>query len=174
MLKETFVLLLRLGSIIFLDDLRANIKNVRMAGLRAAIQTQDLQTATFSKRRSWHEAIVSCHEVICMHFQRRTIGVLGFVSRRGLGVFLLTAASGAAVGPTDLLSGGCGWLFHCGWGGRGVGLAVPLSLVPRSGNEWSYASILQYAFVAWCSLKKTQNNFTWRNNRIITDSHPPD
>jgi hypothetical protein len=30
-----------------------------------------------------------------------TIGVLGFDSRRGLGIFLFTAASGTAVGPTQ-------------------------------------------------------------------------
>jgi hypothetical protein len=73
---------------------------VRMAGLRAAvaIQTHDLQTATFSNRRSWHETIVSYLEVLCKHFQGSMIRVLGVDSRRGLGIFLFTTASGTALG----------------------------------------------------------------------------
>jgi hypothetical protein len=40
-----------------------------------------------------------------------TIGVLGFHSRRGLGIFLFTTASGTALGPTSLLSNGYQGLF---------------------------------------------------------------
>jgi hypothetical protein len=35
-------------------------------------------------------------------------------------------------------------------------------LVPRSKNEWSYTSIPQYAFLAWCSVKKKhRDKFTF-------------
>jgi hypothetical protein len=34
-----------------------------------------------------------------------------------------------------------------------VKLTTRLHLLPRSKNEWSYASTPQYAFMAWCSVK---------------------
>jgi hypothetical protein len=36
-----------------------------------------------------------------------------------------------------------------------VKLTTHLHLVPRSNNEWSYTSNPQYAFVAWCSVKRS-------------------
>jgi hypothetical protein len=44
-----------------------------------------------------------------------------------------------------------------------VKLITHLHLVPRSKNEWSYTSIPQYAFIAWCSVKKKH-----RGNFILT------
>jgi len=35
--------------------------------------------------------------------------------------------------------------------------------VPRSNNAWSYTSTPQYAFMAWCLVKR-RDNFTWRND----------
>jgi hypothetical protein len=35
-----------------------------------------------------------------------------------------------------------------------VNLTTHLHLVPRSKNEWSYTSTPQYAFMAWCSVKR--------------------
>jgi hypothetical protein len=35
----------------------------------------------------------------------------------------------------------------------GVKLTTHLHLVPRLKNAWSYTSIPQYAFIAWCSVK---------------------
>jgi hypothetical protein len=44
--------------------------------------------------------------------------------------------NGAVVKQTQ----GYHWLFPWRWGGRGVGLATHLHLVPRSGSAWSCAS----------------------------------
>jgi len=41
-----------------------------------------------------------------------------------------------------------------------VKLTTHLHLVPTSKNEWSYTSIPQYAFMAWC-LVKHRDNFTF-------------
>jgi hypothetical protein len=42
-----------------------------------------------------------------------------------------------------------------------VKLTTHLHLVPRSKNEWSYTSTPQYAFMAWCLVKKHRDNFTF-------------
>jgi hypothetical protein len=42
-----------------------------------------------------------------------------------------------------------------------VKLTTHLHLVPRSKNEWSYISTPQYAFMAWCLVKKHRDNFTF-------------
>jgi len=43
-----------------------------------------------------------------------------------------------------------------------VKLTTHLHLEPSSKNEWSYTSTLQYAFVAWCSVKKQhRDSFTF-------------
>jgi hypothetical protein len=58
------------------------------------------------------------------------------------------------------------------WGVAGalfLGVKLPgrevdyhLLLLPRSKNAWSYTSLSQYAFMAWCSVKKGQRyNFTF-------------
>jgi hypothetical protein len=44
-------------------------------------------------------------------------------------------------------------LFPWWYNGRGMKLTIHLHLVPRSKNEWSYASTPQYASMAWCSVE---------------------
>jgi hypothetical protein len=96
-----------------------------------------------------------------------TIGVLGFDSLRGLGIFLFTTASRTAQRPTQP---------PIQW------VPGPLSLeVKRSGREsdhsppssaevknaWSYTSTSQYVFMAWC-LVKHSDNFTFTEFRTRT------
>jgi hypothetical protein len=45
-------------------------------------------------------------------------------------------------------------LFPRGWRGRGAKLTTQLHLVPRSKNAWIYTTTPQYAFMAWCLVKK--------------------
>jgi hypothetical protein len=77
-----------------------------------------------------------------------TIGVLGFDSRRGLGIFLFTTASRTALGPTQppIQRPGVKLTTH--------------HLSPRSKNAWSCTSTPQYALIAWC-LVKHRDNFTF-------------
>jgi hypothetical protein len=82
-----------------------------------------------------------------------TIGVLGFDSRRWLGIFLFTTVPRTALDPTQTPMQ---WVP----GAPSLGVKRPgreadqsPHLVPRSNNEWSYISIPQYAFMAWCSVK---------------------
>jgi hypothetical protein len=84
------------------------------------------------------------------------MGVPGFDSRRGLGIFLFTTASTTALGPTQP---------PITWVPRALFLGVKRPgreadhsphLVPRSNSDWSYNSTPQYAFMAWCSVKKAQ------------------
>jgi hypothetical protein len=42
-----------------------------------------------------------------------------------------------------------------------VKLTTHLHLVPRSKHAWSYTSTPQYSFVAWCSVKKHRDTFTF-------------
>jgi hypothetical protein len=81
------------------------------------------------------------------------IGVLGFNSQQGLGIFLFTTASRTALGPTQPpiqwvpgeLSLGVKWL----------GCEADHS--PPSSAEveyvWSYTSTPHYIFMAWCLVK---------------------
>jgi hypothetical protein len=56
--------------------------------------------------------------------------------------------------PPNLLSNGYQGLFPWGLSGLDVKLTTHLHLEPRSKNAWSYTSTPQYAFMAWCSVKK--------------------
>jgi hypothetical protein len=82
-----------------------------------------------------------------------TIGVLGFDSRWGLGIFLFTTASRTALEPTQP---------PIQWVPGALSLEVKR---PRREaevkNPWSYTSTLQYAFMAWCLVK-------YRDNFIFT------
>jgi hypothetical protein len=88
-----------------------------------------------------------------------TIGILGFDSRRGLGIFFFTTTSRTALGPTKppiqwvtgALSLGVKWL------GREADHSFPSSA--EVDNAWSYTSTPQYVFMAWC-LVKHRDNFT--------------
>jgi hypothetical protein len=82
-----------------------------------------------------------------------TIGVLGFDSRRELGISLFTIASRTALGPTQPPIQWVPGTLPLGLSDRVVNLTTHLHLAPRLKNEWSYTSIPQYAFMAWCSVK---------------------
>jgi hypothetical protein len=78
------------------------------------------------------------------------IDVLGFDSRRELGIFLYTTASRTALVPTQppilLVRGGSFPAVKP----EGVKLTTHLHLVPRSKNLWIYTSSPQYVFMVWC------------------------
>jgi hypothetical protein len=86
------------------------------------------------------------------------IGVLGFDSQQGLGIFLFTTMSRMALEPIQppiewvpgALSLGVKWLGH----------EADHSPPSRAKNAWSYTSTPQYAFMAWCLLKH-RDNFTF-------------
>jgi hypothetical protein len=81
------------------------------------------------------------------------IGVLGFDFRRGLGIFLFTAASRTVLGPTQppiqwvpgALSPGVKRP------GREADHSPPSSAEVK--NAWSYTSNPQHVFMAWCLVK---------------------
>jgi hypothetical protein len=90
------------------------------------------------------------------------IGVLGFDSRRRLGIFLFTAVSRTALGPTQSpIQWVTGALF--------LGVKRPWREAdhsPPSSAEvkitWSYTFIPKYVFMAWCLVKHRDNfNFTF-------------
>jgi hypothetical protein len=99
-----------------------------------------------------------------------TIGVLGFDSRRGLGIFLFTTAFRTTLGPTQP---------PIQWVPGALSLRVKrpgreadhsLLSSAESMNAWSYTSTLQYAFMAWCLVKHRDNftftfNFNFRTDR---------
>jgi hypothetical protein len=82
------------------------------------------------------------------------IGVLGFDSRRGLGVLLFTTASRTALGPTQCP---IKWVpealsVEVKRPEREVDHSFPSSAEVK--NAWSYTSTPQYALMAWCSVNK--------------------
>jgi hypothetical protein len=94
-------------------------------------------------------------------FFSRTIGVLGFDSRRGLGIFLFTTAmSRTALGltqpPIQWVSGALSLGVKRPW--READHSPPSSAEVK--NAWSYTSTPQYAFMAWCFVKY-RDNFTF-------------
>jgi hypothetical protein len=82
------------------------------------------------------------------------IGVLGFDSRRGLGIFIFTTAmSRTALGPTQPPIQWVPGALPLGVKrpGREVDHSPPSSAEVK--NEWSYTSITPYASMAWWSVK---------------------
>jgi hypothetical protein len=81
-----------------------------------------------------------------------TIGVLGFDSRRGLGIFLFTAASRVALGPTQPPIQWVSGALSLGVKrpGREANHSLPSSAEIK--NAWSYIPLPQYSFMAWCSV----------------------
>jgi hypothetical protein len=86
-----------------------------------------------------------------------TIGVLGFNSRQGLGIFLFTTASRTVLGPTQP---------PIKWVPRALSLRPGREAdhSPPSSDEvknaWSYTATPQYAFMVSC-LVKHRDNFTF-------------
>jgi hypothetical protein len=82
------------------------------------------------------------------------IGVLGFDSWQGLGIFLFTTTSRMTLRLTQPSIQGVPGAFSLGvkWPGHDA----DHSLVLRSKNECSYTSTPQYALMAWCLVKKTK------------------
>jgi hypothetical protein len=83
------------------------------------------------------------------------IGVLGFDSRRRLGIFLFTTASRTALGPIQPPIQWVSGALSLGVKrpGREADHSPPSSAEVK--NAWSYTSTTQYAFMAWCSVKST-------------------
>jgi hypothetical protein len=82
-------------------------------------------------------------------------GCRGFESRQGLGIFLFTTASRPALGPTQPP---IQWVP----GALSLGVKRPGREADDSTlsstevkNAWSIPPFLQYAFTAWCSVKKS-------------------
>jgi hypothetical protein len=89
-----------------------------------------------------------------------TIGVLGFDSRRGLGIFLFTTASRTALEPTQPLIQWVPGSLSLGVKrpGREADHSLPSSAEVK--NAWSYTSTPQYVFMASC-LVQHRDNFTF-------------
>jgi hypothetical protein len=88
------------------------------------------------------------------------IGVLGFDSWRGLGIFLFTTASRTALGPTQPPIQWVLGALSLGVkrSGREAEHSPPSSAKIK--NAWSYTSALQYVFMVWY-LVKHRDNFTF-------------
>jgi hypothetical protein len=89
------------------------------------------------------------------------IGVLGFDFRQVLGIFLCSTASRTAPGPTQPPIQWVPAALSLGVkrSGREADHSPPYSSKVKT--EWSYTSTTQYAFMAWCSVKKKhRDNFT--------------
>jgi hypothetical protein len=82
-----------------------------------------------------------------------TIGVLGFDSRRGLGILLLTISSRPVLGPAQ---SPIHWVtMAVSLGIERPGLEADHSHPSSSEvkNAWRYTSTPQYVFMAWCLVK---------------------
>jgi hypothetical protein len=97
-----------------------------------------------------------------------TIGVLGFDSRRELGIFLFTTASGTALGPTQPPIQWVTGAVSLGVKrpGREADHSPPSSAEIK--NAWNYTSTPQYAFMVWC-LVKHRDNFTFTFTTLLED-----
>jgi hypothetical protein len=90
-----------------------------------------------------------------------TIGVLGFDSRRRLGIVIFTTVSRTALGPTQPTTQ---WVP----GAISLGVKRPGCEADHSPpssaevkNAWSYTSTPQYVFMAWCLVKQLYCNFEY-------------
>jgi hypothetical protein len=93
------------------------------------------------------------------HFLIASIGILGFDSRRELGIFLFTTASRMALGPTDpasypVITRGS---FPGGKATGGVKPTTHLHLVPKSRMHGAITPLPLYVFMEWCLVKHRDN-----------------
>jgi hypothetical protein len=72
----------------------------------------------------------------------------------GSGNFSSPLRPGRLWGPPSLLSNGYQELFPWGYSGRGVKMITHLHLVPKSRMRGAINPLPQYAFMAWCLVKK--------------------
>jgi hypothetical protein len=86
--------------------------------------------------------------------------VLGFDSRRGLGIFLFATASGTALGPTQPPLQWIPGALSLGIKGPGREADHSPPSNAEVKNAWSYTSTPQYVFMAWC-LVNHRDNFTF-------------
>jgi hypothetical protein len=87
------------------------------------------------------------------------IGVLGFDSRRGLGIFLFTASRTALGSTQPAIQWVTGAVFlGLKRLGREADNSPPSSAEVK--NAWSYTSTPQYVFMVWC-LVKHRDSFTF-------------
>jgi hypothetical protein len=96
-----------------------------------------------------------------------TIGVLGFDSRRGLGIFLFTTMSRTALRPTQPPIQWVPGALSLGVKrpGRGADQSPPSSAKVK--DTWSYTSTPHYVFMVWCLVKHRDNftfTFSYRNS----------
>jgi hypothetical protein len=105
---------------------------------------------------SWSDEINTCNTHWAMGW---TIGVLGFDSRRGLGIFFFTTASRTALEPTQPpIQWEPGAFPGIKRPGREADHSPPSNAEVK--NAWSYTSTPQYVFMTWC-LVKHRDNFTF-------------
>jgi hypothetical protein len=85
-----------------------------------------------------------------------TIGVLGFDSRRGLGIFLFTTVSSTDLGPTQPTIQWVPGAFSVGVKrpGRETDHSPPSR--SRSRMRGAIPPLHQYVFMAWCLVKHTE------------------
>jgi hypothetical protein len=78
-----------------------------------------------------------------------------------------STASRPALGPTQPPNQWAPGALSVAVSGGVVKLTTDLHLVPKSKNAWSYISTPHYAFMAWCSVKKRRDNFTFTLTRKV-------
>jgi len=81
----------------------------------------------------------------------------GFDCRGGLGIFLFTIMSITALEPTQPPIQWVPGTLSLGLKRPCVNLTTHLHLVPSLKNDWSSTSTPQYAFMAWCLVKKKKH-----------------
>jgi hypothetical protein len=81
----------------------------------------------------------------------------GFESRRGLGIFLFTAASRPALVSTQPPIQGVPWALSLEITRPGCEFDHSSLSTAEAKNAWSYTSTPQYAFMAWCLVKHKDN-----------------